>query len=314
MFGHIRMMQFGLWALLLGMLASADPVAAYEEMTVADGGIISGTVTMAGKVPHPKGYNLTTLPDAVYCGRISDGRGWRLMQPFQVGPAEAFQEVVVFIESIERGKPFPEFTPSRIESLDCRFLPFISLVRDQHDVTVVNMDPAMHDIQAYETSHLGPRVLFNVPLPISARYPAQANLSAQFHKHFEGTPVTEKVSMTKGRDMFVMQCGFHVYMESWGLVMHHPYYVMTDKAGRFQLTDIPPGTYKVKIWHPYVREEIAQIVTMEPGGNAKLDLKVMAPTGRLYANQIVENPYNRYKITETVQSQVTPTLERQSYQ
>ena len=72
--------------------------------------------------------------------------------------------------------------------------------------------------------------------------------------------------------------------------------------------------YKVKIWHPYVREEIEQMVTIESRGQAKLDLKVMAPTGRLYANQIVENPYIRYQITDSVQSQVVPTLERQSYQ
>jgi hypothetical protein len=308
------MPRYVLWASLLAMLASAGLVAAYEETTVAEGGTITGKVTMVGKVPHPKGYNLTTLPDAVYCGRISDGRGWRLMQPFEVDPAGAFQEVVVFIESIERGKPFPAFTAPRIEAKDCRFLPFISLVRDQHDVSVLNMDPAMHDIQAYETSHLGPRVLFNLPLPISPKYPAQTHLSAQVTKHYEGIPVTGKVNMTKGRSMFVMQCGFHAYMESWGLVMNHPYYTLTDGEGRYQISDVPPGTYKVRIWHPYLREEIEQVVTIEPKGQAKLDLKVNAPTGRLYANQMVENPYIRYQITDAEQTAIVPTLEKQTYQ
>ncbi|MDR4471342.1 MAG: carboxypeptidase-like regulatory domain-containing protein [Nitrospira sp.] len=41
------------------------------------------------------------------------------------------------------------------------------------------------------------------------------------------------------------------------MVMDHPYYALTDSDGRFQLSDILPGTYVVKIWHPYVREDCA---------------------------------------------------------
>lgn len=55
----------------------------------------------------------------------------------------------------------------QIEAKDCLFLPFTTVVRDDQSVTVVNMDPVMHDIQAYETSNLGARVLFNVPLPMN---------------------------------------------------------------------------------------------------------------------------------------------------
>jgi hypothetical protein len=287
---------------------------AYEEIAVADGGTLSGTVTLSGKVPGPKGYNLTTLPDAVYCGRISDGRGWRLLQPFDVGEAGAFRQVVVHIEAIERGKAFPKTVPPRIEATDCRFLPFVSVVRDGHDVVVANMDPAMHDIQAYETSQLGPRVLFNVPLPISTRYPREAGLSAHVHKHYEGTPVTQRIHMTKGRRVFTMQCGFHAYMESWALVADHPYYAVTDKDGRYQLTDIPPGTYRVTVWHPYLRELSAHDVTIAPKEQKVLDMTLAAPSGRLYANQMVENPYTRYNITEDAQGQIVPTLEKQSAQ
>jgi hypothetical protein len=295
-------------------LALVPVAAAYEEIPVVKGGSLAGTVLLDGKVPPPKGYNLTTLPDAVYCGRISDGRGWRLLQPFNAGPNGEFRQVVVLLEDIEKGKPFGEYRPTRIEAIDCRFMPFVNLVRDLHDVVVVNMDPAMHDIQAYETSQLGPRVLFNVPLPISKRYPHEAGLSAHVHKHYEGTPTTQTVSMTKGRRIFTMQCGFHAYMESWALVADHPYYTITDNEGRFQLTDIPAGTYKVKLWHPYIRQDIEQTVTIEPNKQTSLKLIVAAPTGRLYANQMVEDAYVRYTITEDVQSQIVPTLEKQSYE
>jgi hypothetical protein len=230
-----------------------------------------------------------------------------------VGTNSTFRQVVVQIEGIERGKPFGESKPPRVEALDCRFVPFVTVVRDHHDVVVVNMDPAMHDIQAYETSHLGPRVLFNVPLPISPRYPREAGLSAHFHKHYEGTPMMQTVRMTKGREIFVMQCGFHAYMESWALVVDHPYYAITDQDGRFEIDDIPPGTYKVTVWHPYVRETYEETVTIKAKEQTSVNFKVTAPKGRLYANQMVENAYVRYTITEDVQSQIVPTLEKQAY-
>jgi hypothetical protein len=63
--------------------AIRSPVYAYKEVTVSEGGTLTGTVKLDGQVPKPKGYNLTTLPDQFYCGRISDGEGWRILQPFQ---------------------------------------------------------------------------------------------------------------------------------------------------------------------------------------------------------------------------------------
>lgn len=100
-------------------------------------------------------------------------------------------------------------------------------------------------------------------------------------------------------------------MESWALVADHPYYAVTDNEGRFRLTDIPPGTYQVKVWHPYIRNDIERMITIEPKKQTSVDLTVEAPTGRLYANQMVENAYVRYTITEDVQSQIVPTLEKQ---
>ena len=297
----------------VAVVCISSPVYAYEEVPVTDGGTLSGTVTLQGDVPKPKGYNLTTLPDQIYCGRISDGRGWRLLQPFNVGKNGEFRQVVVHLEDIEKGKPFGEYTPPRIEAVDCRFMPFVNVVRDLHDIVVVNMDPAFHDVQAYETSQLGPRMLFNVPLPISKRYPNEIGLSDHFHKHYDGIPMVQTVKMTKGRRIFTMQCGFHAYMESWALVVDHPYHAITDEDGKFEIGDIPPGTYKVTIWHPYLHEGYEQVVTVKPKEAATAEFKVAAPTGRLYANQMVENAFVRYTITEDVQSQIVPTLEKQTY-
>src|SRR6185436_12063578 len=143
--------------LSLVLLGAAMPAWAYEETTVSDGGTITGKATMLGGKPAPKGFNLITFPDPVYCGRISTGTGWRLLEEFTIAPDGGLKDVVVALVDVPKGKPFA-FTAPVIEARDCRFLPFVSTVRDDKDVVVVNMDPVMHDIQAYETSHLGPRV------------------------------------------------------------------------------------------------------------------------------------------------------------
>ena len=51
----------------------------------------------------------------------------------------------------------------------------------------MNMDPVFHDIQAYETSHLGPRVLFNTPLPMNPHH--KRNVGADTHEHLAGQPM-----------------------------------------------------------------------------------------------------------------------------
>ncbi|MBP8117044.1 MAG: carboxypeptidase regulatory-like domain-containing protein [Nitrospira sp.] len=304
-------------AVMFAVLAGVDcPARAYEAITVTEGGTLTGTVTLEGAVPKPKGYNLTTLPDQFYCGRISDGQGWRILQPFQVGPAGEFRDIVVYLEGIDQGKPFHEGSVPQIDAKDCLFEPFTTVVRDDQSVTVVNMDPVMHDIQAYETSHLGARVLFNVPLPMNPAHPRNLkdrSDAGMYHKHMAGPPMKELVKLSKGRRIFVMQCGFHAYMESWGLAVTNPYFAKTDEQGRFTLTDVPPGTYQLVVWHPYIRTATEQTVTIGPKGTVEANIVVPAPTGRLYANEVLEHPYNRYNVLEETKQEIDPMIHKQEH-
>ena len=301
----------------LAVMAGMDSSAwAYEEGPVTDGGRVVGTITLDGQVPKPKGYNLTTLPDQFYCGRISDGQGWRILQPFQVGPGGEFRDVVVYLEGIDKGKPFSEGSVPQVDARDCLFEPFTTVVRDDQSVTVVNMDPVMHDIQAYETSQLGARVLFNVPLPMNPQHPRNLkdrSDAGMYHKHMAGPPMKQLVNLSKGRRIFVMQCGFHAYMESWGLAITNPYFAKTDEHGRFTLTDVPPGTYKLIVWHPYIRTTVEQTVTIGPKGTVDAAIGVPAPTGRLYANEVMEHPYNRYNVLEETKREIDPMIHKQEH-
>jgi hypothetical protein len=38
-------------------------------------------------------------------------------------------------------------------------------------------------------------------------------------------------------------------MRAWLVVRDNPYFAVTDESGRFRITDVPPGRYKLTAWH-----------------------------------------------------------------
>src|SRR5262245_3772460 len=93
------------------MLASATAWA-YEEIQVADGGTVTGKVTITAGKPIPKGFNLITFPDPVYCGRISTGTGWRILKEFEVEGDGGLKNTVVWLADASKGKPFKFDAPT----------------------------------------------------------------------------------------------------------------------------------------------------------------------------------------------------------
>ncbi len=280
----------------------------YEVREVTHGGRIEGTVTLAGSVPDPKAYNLVIFPDPEYCGRISNGKGWRLLRDFFVNEQGQVRDVVVFLEGVKAGKPFSVSVP-RIEARDCRFLPFTTVVRSGHGVEVVNMDPVMHDIQAYETSAVtGTRVLFNAPLPFNREH-QRGNLHAK-HNHQPGTSLVRQFQLSKKRRTFVMQCGFHAYMESWAIAVENPYHVLTDEHGRFFIADVPPGEYDLRAWHPGIKRVVKQHVTIGPDRALTVDFQLPAP-GRRKTVLTVRTPPRFTPAALRRNVTIVPILERQ---
>jgi hypothetical protein len=141
----------------------AQPAWSYDEIKVTNGGSIQGTVLIEGGKPRPMAFNLVTIPDPVFCGTISTGTGWRIVEDFIIGPNNTLKDVVVMLKGVTKGKTF-SLPKVRIESIDCEFLPFVNVIKDKDEIEVVNMDPVEHDIQGYETAReRGARVLFNRP-------------------------------------------------------------------------------------------------------------------------------------------------------
>ena len=275
---------WGIFTLLLGL----GSVYSYDVIEVEHGGTIEGTITLDGVVPEPKGFNLITFPDPMYCGRISNGRGWRLLHDFVVSRQGGLKDAIVLLEGIDAGKPFDISVPL-IEARDCMFQPFMTIVRNGHAVEVINMDPVMHDIQGYETSpEAGARVLFNTPLIMNHQH-HRGDLHAM-HNHAPGKSLIGPIYLNKGRRTFYMQCGFHAYMESWAMAVNNPYYAVTDADGKFVIDGIPPGTYQLVVWHPQTGPGTTKSVIVQPDGKVVERLSLPAPKGNRTPYKVMDNP------------------------
>ncbi len=281
------------WALVLALSygLGVSPAWSYTEVEVTNGGTVRGKVTLVGGTPRPMAFNLVTIPDPVYCGRISTGTGWRIVEDFLIGPGGALKDVVVLLKDVRQGKTF-KMDKVRVDAIDCDFLPFVNVLRDEDEITVVNMDPVEHDIQGYETARRrGARVLFNRPLPMNAFHKVFNLLGAASHQHLAGAPMVERVHLKRGRNIFVMQCGFHPYMFSWGVVVENPYFAITKSDGLFELKNVPPGDYRLAAWHPGMKTFLEQNVTVKPNQAVSVNFAYQSPKGRRSVHEMVENPH-----------------------
>jgi hypothetical protein len=58
-------------------------------------------------------------------------------------------------------------------------------------------------------------------------------------------------------------------MEGFIVALPTPWFAVTDKAGAFEIKDLPDGAYTVKVWHPKFKTEAAKPVTV--AGTTKAD-------------------------------------------
>ncbi len=303
--------MFG-WVLLGAFcgLIIGTPAWSYTEISVDNGGRLKGRVTLLGGKPRPMAFNLVTIPDAVYCGRISTGTGWRIVEDFLIGPDGTLKDAVVMLKNVEKGRPF-DLPKVKVKAIDCDFLPFVNVIKDRDELTVINMDPIEHDIQGYETAReRGARVLFNRPLPMNPFHRVVQLLGENMHTHMPGKPMVEKIHLRKNRNLFVMQCGFHPYMFSWGVVLDNPYYFITKVDGAFEISDIPSGEYEVGVWHPGMKTYLEQKIQIEAGKTLNVNFQYESPKGRRSVHEMQENPkFGKELLGEGVE--IIPSLRHQ---
>lgn len=227
---------------LMALGVASLPAAAYEGGPVANGGSISGTVKFKGTAPAPK--ELEATKDVQVCGKhkIMD-------ETLIVGADGGLKDAVVSITNITKGKPVEKESPV-LDQVGCQYVPHVIAFPAGSEVQIKNSDGILHNIHTY--SEANP--------PINRAQP-------KFKKVIKETfakPETIKVT-----------CDAHNWMHGWFVVEDNPYYAVTDAAGSYKLTDVPPGDYELKVWHETLGES-TQKVTVAGGADATADFELAA--------------------------------------
>ena len=208
-------------ALPWGILETIEAQAGYEQDPTLVGVTVSGRVTFAGELPK-KPKTLPVHRDSAFCGKAVPNESLLVD-----GGSRSIVGVVVSLEGVAKGKPFTKDEVLVFENHTCRFRPRVSAVSAGSQLEIINTDPIMHNTHIRKDDRFGSTVL-NVAQPAGAK-------------------VIRKPLLEVGA--LDIRCDAHPFMYASIHVFEHPYFVVTDEAGQFQLTQVPPGKYRLKMWH-----------------------------------------------------------------
>lgn len=279
----------------------------YEARPGFTGKQLTGTVKLKGKIPPPKRFNLVLFSDPYYCGRISDGRGWRMTPTPALGEHAELAGAVVFLEDVKKGKPGTD-SATIIQTKNCVFFPYISATQVGQTFHFQNWDPILHKLEVFLTSQQGAQSLLGQNLQAHPDNQKSDFLSAgQTGLHRSGPEVQYQVER---QGILAFRCKLHDYMEGWSVVLPHPYFSITGKNGEFSLQDIPPGAYNLIVWHPRGKQETA----IEIGARQSRDMNILiTPTSpTTYPEEETAN--NPFGIDLVGDSSIVPTVELQKWE
>jgi plastocyanin len=236
----VRISRLGIYSLALGAFAlsmagcggskessseaPAAPAAgapAGKSVDAATAGEVTGSVKLDGAAPKMKAINMAAEP-ACAKARTSPATSEEVV----TGDGGTLANVVIYVKSGLDGYSFP--APSgavKIEQQGCQYHPHVIALQVGQNVDVVNSDQTTHNIH---------------PIPKDNR---EWNESQP-----PGAAPIEK-SFTREEIAIPVKCNVHPWMKAYMAVLPNPYYQVTDKDGKFDLKNLPPGTYTLTAWH-----------------------------------------------------------------
>lgn len=73
-----------------------------------------------------------------------------------------------------------------------------------------------------------------------------------------------------------VKCNLHPWESATVGVFAHPYFAVTDQFGNYEIRGLPPGTYKLVVWHRVLGEQEVD-TTVSAGENRRLDFTFDVP-------------------------------------
>lgn len=185
-------------------------------------GDIAGTVTLKGTPPPEITIDLTVNPQ---CGAThSEPMKTRF---YEVGANKGLKDVVVMLTGLSGKSTGASAPPLLLDQKGCEYLPYISAVQTGQKILVRNSDTQLHNV------HPTPEADGNEEKNI-AQMPGSPDLTFTF-------PAAENFIRFK--------CDVHPWMYAYVTVVDHPYFAVTDKDGKFSITNVPRGTYTIQAMH-----------------------------------------------------------------
>ena len=115
---------------------------------------------------------------------------------------------------------------SVVDQVDKEFVPKVVAILVGTSVMFPNHDNVRHHVYSFS-----PAKRFELPL-------------------YAGVPAKPVVFDTPG--VVVLGCNIHDWMVGYVYVSESPFFAKTGKDGTAVLTDLTPGSYAVRVWHPQV--------------------------------------------------------------
>lgn len=200
--------------ILLGV--SGSVALAYTEALVPDGGTLTGVVRFTGKPIPPA--SVSSSRDREVCPDRQPSEALRL------GPDRSVVGSVILLHGVTRGKKGE--LDAVLESRQCVFIPHVTATMAGARARVRNADPILHSARGVD----GKTTLFHVAIPGKEQ---EVDITRRLTKPGVVRILTELDPL----------------MSAWMIVHDSPYVAVTDERGAFRIEAIPPGAYRVTMWH-----------------------------------------------------------------
>ena len=200
----------------------------------ATAGDLTGVITLKGTPPAAK--ELSPIKDDPNCAAMYPGALPKTMF-YVVDASGDLADVVVSLKGMDGKSTGASAPPAVLDQKGCLYTPTILAMQTGQKLLVKNSDQCIHNV------HVTPKVPGN-PAHNEVQMPGAADLDFTFPKP----------------EMFItFRCDVHPWMFAWVSVFDSPYYAITDKDGKFDIKNVPPGKYTLVADHRKLGVQTAEV-------------------------------------------------------